>query len=119
MSVFRKASIIGATLLVSSLPIAASAMAHTFDGEWSVQIVSKSATCGDGTTVSIDIADGRVASSAIGVAASGHVGDSGAINVTLANGVKRAAGSGHLAGSAGSGTWRGLMCSGTWVATKR
>jgi hypothetical protein len=38
--------------------------------------------------------------------------------VTLSNGVKRATGSGHLAGSSGSGTWHGPLCSGTWTAQR-
>ena len=92
--------------------------AATFDGEWRVQVNATSATCGDGTTVAIDINNGQVASSDAVVAASGHVGDAGNISVTLASGIQRAVGSGRLAGTSGFGTWRGMMCSGTWTAQR-
>ena len=100
------------------LPLAAQAEAATFDGEWSVRINSSSSQCGDGATLSIDINNGRIASSDAAVRASGHVAEAGIVSVTLLSGIRRAVGFGHLSGSSGSGTWRGTMCSGTWTAQR-
>jgi len=52
------------------------------------------------------------------VQASGNVAEAGNISVILASGIKKATGSGRLAGSSGSGTWRGALCSGTWSASR-
>jgi hypothetical protein len=52
------------------------------------------------------------------VTASGRVADAGNISVTLASGIKKATGFGHLSGTSGSGTWRGALCSGTWTASR-
>jgi hypothetical protein len=72
----------------------------------------------DGASVSIGINNGQVASNNATVTASGHVAEAGSIRVTLISGIKRAVGSGHLAGTSGSGTWRGPLCSGTWTAQR-
>jgi hypothetical protein len=72
----------------------------------------------NGTTVSIGINNGQVASNNAMVTASGRVADAGSISVTLTSGSKRAVGFGHLTATSGSGTWRGAMCSGTWTAQR-
>ena len=83
-----------------------------------VRISSSSETCGNGTTVSIGINNGQIASSSAAVTASGRVAEAGSINVTLSTGIKRAVGFGRLSGTSGSGTWRGAMCRGTWMAER-
>jgi uncharacterized lipoprotein YajG len=114
----RRKSLISSFALLATLLTAAPAAAAKFDGEWNVQIVSSNAACTNGASVSIGISDGRVGSSNAAVTASGRVADAGAISVTLTSGLKRAVGSGRLAGSSGSGTWRAALCSGTWTAQK-
>jgi len=114
----RKASVIACILLLIGVSVATPAGAATFDGEWNVQIASSNGSCPNGTSVSIGISNGQVASSSSSFKASGHVADAGTISVTLSNGVKRASGFGRLAGTSGSGTWRGAMCSGTWTAQR-
>ena len=96
--------------LLAVLGLATPAAAATFDGDWNVQISSSNAACISGASVSIGINNGQVAS--------GHVAEAGAIRVTLASGIKRAVGSGVLAGTSGSGTWRAALCSGTWTAQR-
>jgi len=105
-------------LLVIAAQITKPAHAATFDGQWSVQIASDRSACGNGATVSIGISNGQVASSDASVSARGRVAEAGEISVTLSNGIKRATGSGHLAGSTGSGIWHGPLCSGTWTAQR-
>jgi hypothetical protein len=111
-------SLIAASLFVAALGFASPSAASTFDGDWNVQITSSNAACPSGTSVSIGINNGQVASNSGVVTASGRVADAGNINVTLASGVKRAVGTGRLSGTSGSGTWRAALCSGTWTAQR-
>ena len=117
MSAFRKAKL--ASLLLAGVLLATPAAASaTFDGQWSVQIASSNSSCSNGTSVSIGISNGQVASNTASVSASGRVAEAGIISVTLSSGIKRAVGFGRLSGSSGSGTWRAAMCSGTWTAQR-
>jgi len=118
MGFFGKSIIITGFALALAIRLAspAAAAATAFDGEWSVRIASSRSECGNGQTVSIGISNGQVRSSM--VSASGRVADAGNISVTLASGLKKATGFGHLAGASGSGTWRGALCSGTWTASR-
>ena len=115
MKYLRKTIIATSIALLTVSSFATAASATTFDGEWSVHIAASSSECGNGQTVSIGINNGNVSSSM--VQASGHV-DAGNISVTLANGIKRATGFGHLSATSGAGTWRGALCSGTWTASR-
>jgi hypothetical protein len=113
-----KATIATQLLFLASLSAVVPASASTFDGQWNVQIASPKESCGSGTTVAIGISNGQVASNNAMVTASGRVAEAGTISVTLASGMKKAIGSGHLSATSGSGTWHGTMCSGTWVAQR-
>jgi hypothetical protein len=106
------------TSFLLGISLATPASAATFDGAWNVQIASQNAACPSGTTVSIGISNGQVASNNPLMSASGRVADAGNISVNLASGVKHAVGFGHLAGTSGSGTWHGGLCSGTWTAQR-
>jgi hypothetical protein len=116
MRLFRKSAI--AASLLTALAIVTPAAAATFDGDWNVQIASSNAACTSGTSVSIGINNGQVASTNMAVTASGRVAEAGAIQVTISSGMKRAVGSGRLTGTSGSGTWRAALCSGTWTAQR-
>ena len=118
MRYFRKPVIVTRIFLMMGISIATPAAAATFDGAWNVQIASSNSACPNGTSVSIGINNGQVASNNAMVTASGRVAEAGSINVTLTSGIKRATGSGHLSATSGSGTWRGAMCSGTWTAQR-
>jgi hypothetical protein len=118
MEYFRKIFIASSILALLAAPVATPAAAATFDGAWNVQIASQNTACASGTSVSIGINNGQVASTNPLMTASGRVADAGSISVTLASGMKRAVGFGHLAGTSGSGTWRGALCSGTWTAQR-
>ncbi len=118
MGYVGKALIVTQIMLALAMPLARSAQAATFDGQWSVRIASPKQECGNGATLSIGIANGRVASNNAAMQASGRVADGGTISVSLMSGIKRAVGYGHLSGSSGSGTWHGMACSGTWTAEK-
>jgi len=113
-----KTSIATRILFLLGMAIATPAAAATFDGEWNVQIASSNVACPSGTSVSIGINNGQVASNNAMVIASGRVAAAGTISVTLSSGMKRAIGSGRLTATSGSGTWRGAMGSGTWTAQR-
>ncbi|MDB5876302.1 MAG: hypothetical protein JWQ07_5744 [Ramlibacter sp.] len=115
----RKSLFATGMLLLAAISAATPAAATaTFDGAWNVQIASSNGACNSGTSVSIGINNGQVASNNAMVAASGRVADAGNISVTLSSGMKRAVGSGRLTATSGSGTWRGGLCSGTWTAQR-
>ena len=116
MGRFQKLAV--STTLLAALAAATPCWAATFDGDWNVQITATNAACGGGASVSIGINNGQVATNNAAVTASGRVAETGVIRVTLASGMKRAVGSGVLAGASGSGTWRAALCSGTWTAQR-
>ena len=118
MEQFRKILIASRILLLAGMTVVTPAAAATFDGAWNVQIASSNAACPSGTSVSIGINNGQVASNNAMITASGRVADAGNISVTLTSGMKRAVGSGQLTATSGSGTWRGALCSGTWTAQR-
>jgi hypothetical protein len=118
MEHFRKAALAATILFLTGVSVASPAAASTFDGAWNVQIASSNMACPSGTSVSIGINNGQVASNNAMVTASGRVADAGAISVTFISGPKRATGYGHLSATSGSGTWRGALCSGTWTAQR-
>jgi hypothetical protein len=118
MGYLKKVFIATRILVLLALPATTPAAAATFDGTWNVQIASSNTACNAGTSVSIGISNGQVASNNAMVAASGRVAEAGSISVTLVSGIKRAVGFGHLSGASGSGTWHAALCSGTWVAQR-
>jgi hypothetical protein len=118
MGHFRQAALAASMLFLTGVTVAAPAAAATFDGAWNVQIASTNVVCPSGTSVSIGINNGQVASNNAMVTASGRVAEAGSISVTLVSGVKRATGYGHLSATSGAGTWRGALCSGTWTAQR-
>jgi hypothetical protein len=118
MGHYRKSLFATGMLLLAAISAATPAAAATFDGAWNVQIASSNGACNSGTSVSIGINNGQVASTNAMVEASGRVADAGNISVTLSSGMKRAVGSGRLTATSGSGTWRGGLCSGTWTAQR-
>lgn len=105
------------SLLIAATNIAPAHAQTLFDGQWSVRIAATRAACGDGTMLTLNVADGRIAADS-GMAASGHVSAQGAVRVVLNDGARRASGLGQLSAQSGSGTWRGPLCSGTWTAQR-
>ena len=104
--------------IISATPALASTGTGGYDGRWNVQISSNRPNCPSGASFAIAIANGQVAPAGGGFNASGKVGGGGNISVGLSAGMKRASGTGRLAGASGSGTWHGDLCSGTWTASR-
>jgi hypothetical protein len=115
LKIIKSSAIAGAFAIIAAsiAPAAAS-----FDGTWTVSIVTTRGVCDAGMALPIQISSGRVASGHSEVGVTGRVAESGGITVTVIQGIKRAFGHGKLAEASGSGTWRGGVCSGTWTAQR-
>ena len=110
-------------ILATAVPASAPAAAKgSFDGAWSVLIVTEKGTCDRAYRYPIKIANGTVdyAGSA-SFTVTGKVGNNGAVTVTVARGSQSANGSGRLSSSGGTGSWAAASgeCSGTWTAERR
>jgi hypothetical protein len=94
--------------------------APSYDGLWSVVIITNSGTCDRAYRYPIRIARGTLLNEGSSpVTINGRVGGNGAVNVTVSHGGKSATGSGRLSGTSGGGSWRGGECAGTWEAERR
>jgi hypothetical protein len=98
--------------------------APTFDGNWSVLIVTDRGQCDPAYRYGLVIRNGQViyeGDASVNVA--GRVSGNGAVSVRVSAGSQSANGTGRLSSAQGGGTWRGNgssgMCSGTWSAERR
>lgn len=115
------AAAIAAAAALASMP---SARAASFDGNWSVLIVTQRGSCDSAYRYGLSIQNGVVfyqGSAPVNV--SGRVNSGGGVSVRVWAGSQSASGSGRLAGNSGRGTWRGTgsagTCSGYWTASRR
>lgn len=98
---------------------------RSYDGSWSVLIVTNSGPCDRGYRYGLAIRGGRVfyeGSLAVNVA--GQVSGNGLVTVQVSAGSQGATGTGRLSSAGyGNGSWRGIgssgSCSGTWTAERR
>jgi hypothetical protein len=105
--------------LVATLAVAAPAP-KSFDGSWSVVIVTEKGDCDRAYRYPIRISNGTLANG--GSAAfdiSGKVAGDGALTVKVSRGDKSATGTGRLSDAGGSGSWSGGACAGSWTAERR
>lgn len=96
----------------------------TYDGLWSVLIITDKGTCDRGYRYAVRIKGGRVghadpANSSFKI--SGSVAGGGAARVSVARGNQSASGTGRLTRDGGSGRWSSGKgeCSGVWQAERR
>jgi hypothetical protein len=112
----------GAIFLVGSWePVRAQA---SFDGSWSVLIITDTGECDRAYRYGIRIERGQIIyGGEAGVAFTGRVESNGQVAATVRRGEQRATGSGRLSGSSGAGTWKGQSstgaCGGRWEAERR
>ena len=112
-------AILTATALPASAPAAAKS---SFDGTWSVLIVTEKGTCDRAYRYPIKISNGTVDYAGDhSFTVSGRVQPTGAVTVTVAHGNQSANGSGRLSPTDGTGSWTAASgeCSGTWTAERR
>ncbi|MDJ1159423.1 hypothetical protein QNA08_14385 [Chelatococcus sp. SYSU_G07232] len=97
----------------------------SFDGRWSVQMVTDSGICDASYRYAIAIDDGQVRyipePGAKPPAVSGQVAADGAVDLGIVKGLAKVNATGKLQRTSGAGSWRlGLLgCSGRWTAHKQ
>ena len=108
---------LGAAVLLSASP----GQAASFDGSWTVTIVTQSGSCDAAYSFPLQVSGGRV-SSAGGATMNGRISRGGGVNVSISSGGSSGRASGRLAGYSGSGRWSGVLngsrCSGRWEASR-
>ena len=111
-------------VLICFGPSSPSFARSSFDGDWSVVIVTRGGACTPSLRYPVVITNGLVTNASDTPAAvSGRVAPTAAVRVTVQSGGSWASGSGHLGATRGSGVWRGQgtsgFCNGTWQAERR
>src|SRR5262249_543322 len=112
-------------LLLTCLGFTSPSLARSsFDGAWSVVVITRAGACTPTLRYPVAITNGIVSNSGDSPASvSGRVAPTGAVRVTVQSGGSWASGSGHLSANGGSGVWRGQgssgLCQGTWQAERR
>ncbi len=117
-------------VLKRSIPLALSAAvlftaspgrAASFDGPWTVVIVTQSGNCDAAYSFPLQVSGGRIVSTG-GAAISGRISGGGGVSVAISSGGSSGRASGRLSASSGSGRWSGLLngarCSGRWEANR-
>src|SRR5260221_3800423 len=109
---------------VAALPAYASPEAElSYDGLWSVVIVTKAGQCDAAYRSPVRITNGNLGiAGSTHINISGKVAKNGAVVVAVSAGDKSAIGKGRLAGASGAGSWSGNgngACSGVWEAERR
>ena len=112
---------LGAALLS---PTGAAARTATYDGNWSVLIITDSGSCDRSYRYGVNVENGEVRyRGESGIDVSGSVDNAGRVRVVIGRGDQRAEGTGRLGGDSGSGVWSGTStnsrCSGRWEAERR
>jgi hypothetical protein len=102
----------------------AAAARNSYDGAWSVLIMTASGSCDPTYRYGVQISDGVVIYQGGGpITMQGRVTPKGAVRVIVQAGSQWADGSGRLTRNRGGGVWRGQgmssACSGTWQAERR
>lgn len=123
--VTRGRGVLVASALVSAAAIVALRPAEaipSYDGVWSVVIVTQNGLCDPSYRYPIRITKGTVGNAGNAqVSITGKVEKNGAVIVHVNAGDKSAVGTGRLAGKVGGGSWSGGngICSGVWQAERR
>jgi hypothetical protein len=112
-----------AILSASAVPASAPAFAKSsYDGQWSVLIVTQKGTCDRAYRYPVKIDNGSVGyAGEASFNVSGKVGANGAVTVVVSRGSTSAKGTGRMSNTDGSGIWTAGSgeCSGTWTAERR
>lgn len=118
-----KPLVIAATFGLLSLPaLVGATQAASFDGSWSVLILTEQGQCDRAYRYPVEITGGRVTYGGnAGFDISGMVSPNGAAKVSVSRGNQAAMGTGTLRARTGSGTWQSPSggCSGKWRAERR
>jgi len=122
-----RSTLIPLVLLAATLATGAQAVtqaAPTFDGHWSVLVITEKGDCDRAYRYAVSIANGQLHYAGdASVNLSGTVAPDGGVSVAIRLRNKGANGSGRLTADSGVGTWHGsgpnATCAGRWEAEKR
>ena len=96
---------------------------RSFDGLWSIEIVTERGDCDRAYRYPVAVENGRVRNAGpVTFAISGSISDNGTVVGRIGRGSYGAEVRGQLMGASGRGFWSAsgsAMCSGYWVAEKR
>jgi len=111
-------------LLAAPAPGSARSTQSSFDGHWSVVIITDAGTCDRSYRYGLVVSRGHIAYEGdSSVVISGGVDARGRVSVSLRYGQSAAQGSGRLSRADGEGRWQGASsgarCSGRWLAERR
>jgi hypothetical protein len=111
-------------LLAATAPGSARPTQSSFDGHWSVVIITDAGTCDRSYRYGLVVSRGRIYYEGdSSVIISGGVDPRGRLSVSLRYGQSAAQGRGRLSRSDGEGRWQGASsssrCSGHWLAERR
>ena len=114
---FTLAAVLGLGLAATAIPAQATG---TFDGKWSVVIVTTKGDCDRAYRYPIAIrGETLVNAGDTAFDIKGRVQGNGSVAVKISYGDKSAQGNGRLSATFGQGSWSGGSCSGTWTAERR
>jgi hypothetical protein len=119
-------SLAGVAMLAMTLSASARAPSAqtSFDGPWSVLVITDYGSCDRAYRYGVQISNGRVIyNGSSGVDVFGRVSPRGQVNVRVRKGDQQAIGTGRLSQTSGGGRWSGAshdqQCAGHWVAERR
>jgi hypothetical protein len=120
----RSAILAAVAFLALGMSGRAPALAASFDGDWSVVIITEAGDCDRAYRYPVRVVNGAIKyEGEAGITISGRVGPDGKLNASVQRGEQRADGSGRLSQTSGTGKWSGKsrtsQCSGRWEAEKR
>jgi hypothetical protein len=120
----RKRVVLGLLALSAAVALPtlrpAEAAPPSYDGLWSVVIVTQQGICEPSYRAPIRIHKGHLVNAGSAqFSITGRVGKNGAVVVQVTQGPNSATGTGHLNSTRGGGSWSGGPCAGTWQAEKR
>jgi hypothetical protein len=98
----------------------ASAEPRSFNGLWTVQLVTESGPCSSSYRYALAVHNGQVrVASGGGASISGHIAESGRVGLNIQHSAASGVASGRLRANSGSGTWTvSSVCSGRWTARR-
>jgi hypothetical protein len=107
--------------LAATTALAAPRGAGSYDGRWSVEVITDQGTCDRVYRWSLGIQGGQVIDVGEVARPSGGVSPKGGVNMRFVRNNDYASATGHLSGAWGSGSWTSptLACSGRWRAERR
>ena len=118
-----RGSLCASAFILAGLTVADPALARSsYDGAWSVVVMTRGGACQSGMRYGVQIVNGQVVGGEGGASVQGRVAPSGAVSVAVQAGGQWANGSGRLGSTHGGGVWRGQgsagACQGTWAAQR-